>query len=108
MGDMIQKLLYELQGKGSLIKGTERLFEIPYQLKFFQEIIVTDGEEKITSLTDFSGRLVPEDQVQLAVLVGSEFTLHLEHDRCLDVIIQSSGGNLIKRGEIYKCGEPQR
>jgi len=56
-------------------------------------------------LTDFSGLVVPGDQYQLAVLVGKELTLHLEHDHCLDVIIQSSSGNLIKCGEICKCGE---
>ena len=105
MGEMNQKLPYELEGNGSLFTGTERLFEIAYQLKFFQEGVVAEGEETITGLTDFSGQAVPGDQFQLAVLVGNQLTLHLEHDRCLDVIIQSSCGNLIKCGEIYKCGE---
>ena len=107
MGEMSQELLYELKGNGSLFKGAERLFEIAYQLKFFQEIVMADGEETITGLTDFSGQVVPGDQYQLAILVGKELTLHLEHDRCLDVIIQSSSGNLIKCSEIYKCGEPK-
>ena len=106
MGQMIQKLLYELKGKGFLVQGAERLFEVPYELKFFQEIVVTDGEEKITGLTDFAGHIIPDDQYQLAVVVGNELTLHLEHHRCLDVIIQNSSGNLIKCSEIYKCGEP--
>ncbi len=108
MGKLIEKLLYELKGNGSLVKGGERLFEIPYELQFLQEIVDIDGEEKITGLANFSGRVLPDDQYQLAILVGNEVTLHLEHHRCLDVIIQSSSGNLIKRGEIYKCGEPNR
>ncbi|MEE8348980.1 MAG: hypothetical protein V3R94_05385 [Acidobacteriota bacterium] len=108
MGKLIQKLLYELKGKGALVKGGELLFEIPYELQFLQEIVDDGGEEKITGLADFSGQILPNDQYQLAVLVGSEVTLRLEHARCLNVIIQSSSGNLIKRGEIYKCGEPNR
>ena len=107
MGKMTQKLLYELEGQGCLAKGVERLFEIGYELQFFQEVVDADGQEKITGLTDFSGRVIPHDQYQLAVLVGSELTLHLEHARCLDVTIQSSSGNLIKSSEIYKCGEPK-
>jgi hypothetical protein len=108
MGKLTQRLLYALKGKGSLVNGAERLFDLPYELQFFQEIISTGNEEKITGLADFSGHVIPDDQYQLAVLVGNELTLHLEHDRCLDVIIQSSSGTLIKRGEIYKCGEPNK
>ena len=35
-------------------------------------------------LANFSGRFIPDDQHQLAVLVGIQLTLHLEHVRCLE------------------------
>ena len=54
-------MLYELSGQGSLFKGDEQLLKIPYDLKFFQEVIITGGEERITGLTDFSGSLLPGD-----------------------------------------------
>ena len=39
----VRKLLYELSGQGSLFKGDEQLLKIPYDLKFFQEVIITGG-----------------------------------------------------------------
>jgi hypothetical protein len=51
-------LLYELSGLGSLFKGDEKLLDISYDLKFFQEVIITGGEERITGLTDFAGALL--------------------------------------------------
>ncbi len=103
----VRKLLYELSGQGSLFKGDEQLLKIPYDLKFFQEVIMTGGEERITGLTDFSGSLLPGDQYQLAMLIGNELILRMEDGRCLEVTVVSSKGNLHKRGEIYKCdGSP--
>ncbi len=99
----VRKLLYELSGQGALFKGDEQLLNIPYDLKFFQEVIVTGGEERITGLTDFTGSLVPGDQYQLAMLLGDELILQLEDGRCLKVTILSSRGKLHKSGEIYKC-----
>jgi hypothetical protein len=107
MVQRVRKLLYELSGQGSLFKGDEQLLKIPYDLKFFQEVIVTGGEERITGLTDFSGSLLPGDQYQLAMLIGHELTLQMEDGRCLEVTVVSSTGTLHKRGEIYKCdGSP--
>ncbi len=39
----VRKLLYELLGQGVLFKGDEKLLDIPYDLKFFQEVIITGG-----------------------------------------------------------------
>ena len=103
MGRRIRKLLYELTGQGSLSKGDEKLLDVPYALKFFQEIIITEGEEKITGLTDFAGTLSPDDHYSLALLVGKKLTLHLEGDRCLEVTVTSNSGKMIKHGEIYPC-----
>ena len=103
MGRRIRKLLYELTGQGSLSKGAETLLDVPYVLKFFQEIIITEGEEKITGLTDFAGSLSPDDHYSLALLVGKKLTLHLEEDRCLEVTVTSNSGKMIKHGEIYPC-----
>ncbi|MEE8161205.1 MAG: hypothetical protein V3T61_06165 [Acidobacteriota bacterium] len=103
----VRKLLYELSGQGVLFKGDERLLDISYDLKFFQEVIFTGGEERITGLTDFAGSLLPGDQYQLAMLVGDELILQMEDGRCLEVTVVSNQGNLHKRGEIYKCdGSP--
>ena len=104
MGRRIRKLLYELSGQGSLVKGDEKLLDVPYLLKFFQEIVITDGEEKITGLTEFAGNLSPEDNYSLALLVGKKLTLHLEEGRCLEVTVTSNSGKMIKHGEIYACG----
>ena len=106
MGKRIRKLIYEFSGKGSLCQEDKKLCDISYHLKFFQEIIVTGSEERITGLTDFTGSVLPEDQYQLAMLVGNELTLHMEDDRCLDVMVASNSGNLVKRGEIYKWDGP--
>ncbi len=107
MVQRVRKLLYELSGQGSLFKGDEQLLKISYDLKFFQEVIITGGEERITGLTDFSGSLLPGDQYQLAMLIGHELTLQMEDGRCLEVTVVSSTGDLHKRGEIYKCdGSP--
>ena len=103
MGRRIQKLLYELSGQGSLVKGDEKILDVPYLLKFFQEIVITDGEEKITGLTEFAGTLSPEDHYSLALLVGKQLTLHLEEGRCLEVTVTSNSGKIIKDGEIYAC-----
>ncbi len=100
MGRRIRKLLYELTGQGSLAKGDEKLLDVPYVLKFFQEIIITEGEEKITGLTEFAGTLSPDDHYSLALLVGKQLTLHLEEDRCLEVTVTSNSGKMIKHGEI--------
>ncbi len=103
----VRKLLYELSGQGTLFKADEQLLKIPYDLKFFQEVIITGGEERITGLTDFAGSLVPGDQYQLAMLIGHELTLQMEDGRCLEVTVVSSKGTPHKRGEIYKCdGSP--
>ncbi len=103
----IRKLLYELSGLGPLFKGDEKLLDISYDLKFFQEVIITGGEERITGLTDFAGALLPGDQYQLAMLIGNELILQMEDGRCLEVTVVSNQGNLQKRGEIYKCdGSP--
>ncbi len=103
----IRKLLYELSGQGALFKGDEQVLSIRYDLKFFQEVIITGGEERMTGLTDFSGSLLPGDQYQLAMLVGQELILQMEDGRCLEVTVVSNQGNLHKRGEIYKCdGSP--
>jgi hypothetical protein len=103
MGRRIRKLLYELSGQGSLVKEDEKLLDVPYLLKFFQEIIITDGEEKITGLTEFVGNLSPEDNYSLALLVGKKLTLHLEEDRCLEITVTSNSGKILKHGEIYSC-----
>ena len=103
----VRKVLYELSGQGALFKGDEQLLKISYDLKFFQEVIITGGEERITGLTDFSGSLLPGDQYQLAMLVGNELILQMEDGRCLEITVVSNKGNLHKRGEIYKCdGSP--
>ncbi len=103
----IRKLLYELSGQGTLFSGDEKVLDIPYELKFFQEVIVTGGEERITGLTDFAGSLLPGDQYQLAMLIGTELVLQMEDGRCLEVTVVSNRGKLNKRGEIYKCdGSP--
>ncbi len=103
----VRKLLYELSGQGVLFKGDEKLLDIPYDLKFFQEVIITGGEERITGLTDFAGSLIPGDQYQLAMLIGNELILQMEDGRCLEVTVVSNQGNVHKRGEIYKCdGSP--
>jgi len=99
----VRKVLYALSGQGALFKGDEKLLDIPYDLKFFQEVIVTGGEERITGLTDFAGSLEPDDQYQLAMLIGNELVLQMEDGRCLEVTVVSNRGNLHKRGEIYKC-----
>ena len=99
----IRKLLYELAGQGSLFQGDEKLLDIRYDLKFFQEVVITGGEERITGLTDFFGSLTPDDQYQLAMLVGNDLTLRMEDGRCLEVTVVSNRGNIQKRGEIYKC-----
>ena len=101
MGRRIRKLLYELSGNGALSKGDEKLLEVPYVLKFFQEVIVTEGEERITGLTDFTGSVSPDDQYQLAMLVGNQLTLHLEDNRRLEVTVTNNRGKIIKHGEIY-------
>ena len=103
MGRRIRKLLYELSGQGSLVQGDEKLLDVPYVLKFFQEIIITDGKEKITGLTDFAGTLSPDDHYSLALLVGKKLTLHLEEGRCLEVTVTSNSGKMLKHGEIYPC-----
>ncbi|MDA2933631.1 hypothetical protein MYX82_04750 [Acidobacteria bacterium AH-259-D05] len=109
MGKRIRKLIYELTGKGSLFQGDKKFLDIGYDLKFFQEIIVTaSGEERITGLTDFSGSVSPSDQYQLAMLVGNKLTLHLEDGRCLDVTVMSNRGKIINHGEIYKCDSSTR
>lgn len=99
----VRKLLYELSGKGVLFKGEAKLLDISYDLNFFQEVIITGGEERITGLTDFTGSLLPGDQYQLAMLIGNELILQMEDGRCLEVTIVSNQGKLHKRGEIYKC-----
>ncbi len=96
-------MLYELSGQGALFKGDKQLLKIPYDLNFFQEVIITGGEERITGLTDFSGFLLPGDQYQLAMLIGHELILQMEDGRCLEVTVVSNQGKLHKRGEIYKC-----
>ena len=70
---------------------------------FFQEVIVTGGEERITGLTDFDGSLSPEDQYQLAMLVGNDLTLRMEDGRCLEITAISNRGKIHKRGEIFQC-----
>ncbi len=99
----VRKLLYELSGQGTLFKGDEKLLDIPYDLKFFQEVIVTGREERITGLTDFTGSLLPGDQYQLAMLIGNDLILQMEDGCCLEVTVVSSQGNIHKRGEVYKC-----
>ena len=93
----VRKLLYELSGQGSLFKGDEQLLKIPYDLKFFQEVIITGGEERMTGLTDFSGSLLPGDQYQLAMLVGNELILQMEDGRCLEITAVSNKVNLPHR-----------
>ncbi len=100
----VRKLLYELSGQGTLFTGDEKLLDIPYDLKFFQEVIITGGEERMTGLTDFTGSLLPGDQYQLAMLIGNELILQMEDGRCLEVTVVSNQGKLHNRGEIYKCG----
>jgi hypothetical protein len=103
----VRKLLYELSGQGVLFKGADKLLDIPYDFKFFQEVIVTGGEERITGLTDFAGSLLPDDQYQLAMLIGHELILQMEDGRCLEVTVVSNRGNVHKRGEVYRCdGSP--
>ncbi len=99
----VRKLLYELSGQGALFTGDEKLLDIPYDLRFFQEVIITGGEERMTGLTDFTGSLLPGDQYQLAMLIGNELILQIEDGRCLEVTVVSNRGKLHKRGEIYKC-----
>lgn len=102
MHDAYQELEH-FSGQGTLYLGDEKLFEVGYDIRVFQEFAESDRITGSESLELIEGIISTENPLDLASLVDSEkiFTLHMENGRKIDFSLVDNRGTIDPVSGLY-------
>jgi hypothetical protein len=94
--------LESLAGNGKLFDGDRCLGRVTYQVQTSQKMLDAGRGELIPGLGRIEGVIIGGDVDLFDVVTrNAEVTLELEDGRCWDCLVQSTGGNLVNRGQGF-------
>lgn len=94
MNKTVNQKIRTLKGNGEIYKSDEYICRGYYSLEEWQEFVIIEtsgGTDKLPGLINYSGRFTVDPSERTKVLntlnSGEVFTLHLERNQLLDVIL---------------------